>query len=538
MNENKFYKILTPVLWAIVIVFAVGTILRSLPGRRSQKVDINSSDSDWGKLMLVLENVDKNYVDDIDHKKVIEDILPDIMKELDPHSVYLPPEELKEAEESLSGGFEGIGIQFNVPNDTVVVNSVITGGPSERAGLRVGDKIIKVDDRTIAGVKMEQDTMVSMMRGPKGTKVVISIIRGDSDELIPFTITRDKIPLHSVDVAYMINDTTGYIKLSKFARTTFAEFVQATDRLKGQGMKRLVFDLRDNTGGYLDQAMLLANEFMDQGAMIVYMQGKARKRTDMRADGRGRNKDLPIAVLINSGSASASEIFAGAIQDNDRGIIYGVRSFGKGLVQEPIYFSDGSGIRLTVARYYTPSGRCIQKPYSDDYDIEIFERYATGEMFSADSIKIDDDTKYTTVGGRTVYGGGGIVPDVFVPVDTVAVTDFYVECNRKGLQIKYANEVLDKHTDRVNACRTMEAFDSFMSSIDYERGFLSFAARNGVEPKAGEWATSKEYMMIQIKALIARYTPMGDEAFYPIYHKTDNLILTAVKNETDHSGID
>ena len=537
MNEKKFYKILTPILWVLVIIFAVMTILRSIPGKRG-KVDVDSVNSDWGKLMLVLENVDKNYVDEIDHKKVIEDILPDIMKELDPHSVYLPPEDLKEAEESLSGGFEGIGIQFNVPNDTVVVNSVITGGPSERAGLRVGDKVIKVGDRNIAGVKMPQDTMVSLMRGPKGTKVIISVIRGSSDELIPFTIVRDKIPVHSVDVAYMINDTTGYIKLSKFARTTFAEFVQAADKLKGQGMKRLVFDLRDNTGGYLDQAMLLSNEFLDQGAMIVYMQGKARKRTDMRADGRGRNKDLPIAVLINSGSASASEIFAGAIQDNDRGTIYGVRSFGKGLVQEPIYFSDGSGIRLTVARYYTPSGRCIQKPYSDDYDMEIYERYATGEMFSADSIKIDDDTKYTTVGGRTVYGGGGIVPDVFVPVDTVAVTDFYVECNHKGLQIKYANDVLDRNTDRVNACRTMEAFDSFISSIDCERGFLAFAAKNGVVPKAGEWDISREYMMIQIRALIARYTPMGDEAFYPIYHQIDNLILTAVKNEADDPGID
>ena len=236
-------------------------------------------------------------------------------------------------------------------------------------------------------------------------------------------------------------------------------------------------------------------------------------------------------MLINAVSASASEIFAGAIQDNDRGTIYGVRSFGKGLVQEPVYFSDGSGIRLTVARYYTPSGRCIQKPYSEDYDLEIYERYTTGEMFSADSIKIEDSTQYKTVGGRTVYGGGGIVPDVFVPVDTVAVTDFYVECNRKGLQIKYANDVLDRNTARVTSCRTMEAFDRFIAGFDLEGDFLSFAARNGVEPKAGEWEVSKEYLMTQIVALIARYTPMGDEAFYPIYHKTDKLILTAVANE-------
>ena len=525
-------------LWVITIALAAGIVLKALPSSCSKKVDVNSVDSDWSKLMLVLESVDENYVDDIDHKKVMEDIIPDVMRELDPHSVYLPPEELKEAEESLSGGFEGIGIQFNVPNDTIVVNSVITGGPSEKAGLRVGDRVIKVDDRVVAGVSMPQDTMVSLMRGRKGTKVIISILRHGSDELIPFTITRDKIPVNSVDVSYMLNDTTGYIKLSKFARTTYSEFAKALDKLHGQGMKRLVFDLRDNSGGYLDQAMLLANEFLEKGQMIVYMEGKARPRTDLKADGRGRNKDMDIAVLINSGSASASEIFAGAIQDNDRGTIYGVRSFGKGLVQEPVYFSDGSGIRLTVARYYTPSGRCIQKPYSDDYELEIYERYASGEMFSADSIKLENETKYTTAGGRTVYGGGGIVPDVFVPVDTVGVTDFYVECNRLGLQIKYASEVLDSHAAEVAASRDMRTFDRFVDGIGLENGFLQFARQNNVVPKDGEWERSREYILTQVRALIARYTPMGDEAFYPIYQQTDRLIQIAVNNEAYDTGID
>jgi carboxyl-terminal processing protease len=538
MNENTFNKVIRPLLWVITIALAAGIVIRAVSGSRQKTININSNGSDWAKLMLVLESVDKNYVDDIDHKKVIEDIIPDVMKELDPHSVYLPPEELKEAEESLAGGFEGIGIQFNVPNDTVVVNSVITGGPSEKAGLRVGDKVIKVDDRVIAGVEMPQDTMISLMRGPKGTKVIISVLRHGSDELIPFTITRDKIPVNSIDVSYMLNDTTGYIKLSKFARTTYAEFVQALDKLRDRGMKRLVFDLRDNTGGYLDQAMLLSNEFLEKGQMIVYMEGKARPRTDLRADGRGRNQDMDIAVLINQGSASASEIFAGAIQDNDRGTIYGVRSFGKGLVQEPVYFSDGSGIRLTVARYYTPAGRCIQKPYSDDYELEIYERYATGEMFSADSIKLDNETQYKTLGGRTVYGGGGIVPDVFVPVDTLGVTDFYVECNRLGLQIKYASEVLDAHTSEVSAAKDMAAFDRFINNLGIERGFLSFAASNKVVPAEGEWERSKDYMLTQIRALIARYTPMGDEAFYPIYQQTDKLIQIAVKNETVDSSSD
>lgn len=538
MNENTFNKVIRPLLWVITIALAAGIVLRALPSSCSKKVDVNSVDSDWSKLMLVLESVDENYVDDIDHKKVMEDIIPDVMRELDPHSVYLPPQELKEAEESLAGGFEGIGIQFNVPNDTIVVNSVITGGPSEKAGLRVGDRVIKVDERVVAGVSMPQDTMVSLMRGPKGTKVIISILRHGSDELIPFTITRDKIPVNSVDVSYMLNDTTGYIKLSKFARTTYSEFAKALDKLHGQGMKRLVFDLRDNSGGYLDQAMLLANEFLKKGQMIVYMEGKARPRTDLKADGRGRNKDMDIAVLINSGSASASEIFAGAIQDNDRGTIYGVRSFGKGLVQEPVYFSDGSGIRLTVARYYTPSGRCIQKPYSDDYELEIYERYASGEMFSADSIKLENEEKFTTAGGRTVYGGGGIVPDVFVPVDTVGVTDFYVECNRLGLQIKYASEVLDAHTAEVSAARDMRTFDRFVDGLGLEKGFLQFAARNNVTPKEGEWERSKDYILTQVRALIARYTPMGDEAFYPIYQQTDKLIQIAVENEAYDTGID
>ncbi len=538
MNENTFYKVIRPLLWVITIALAAGIVLRALPSSCDRKVDVNSVDSDWSKLMLVLESVDENYVDDIDHKKVMEDIIPDVMRELDPHSVYLPPQELKEAEESLAGGFEGIGIQFNVPNDTIVVNAVITGGPSEKAGLRVGDRVIKVDERVVAGVGMPQDTMVSLMRGPKGTKVIISILRHGSDDLIPFTITRDKIPVNSVDVSYMLNDTTGYIKLSKFARTTYSEFAKALDKLRGQGMRRLVFDLRDNSGGYLDQAMLLANEFLEKGQMIVYMEGKARPRTDLKADGRGRNQDLDIAVLINSGSASASEIFAGAIQDNDRGTIYGVRSFGKGLVQEPVYFSDGSGIRLTVARYYTPSGRCIQKPYSEDYELEIYERYASGEMFSADSIKLENETKYKTAGGRTVYGGGGIVPDVFVPVDTVGVTDFYVECNRLGLQIKYASEVLDAHTAEVAASRDMRTFDRFVDGLGLENGFLQFAKKNNVSPKEGEWERSREYILTQVRALIARYTPMGDDAFYPIYQQTDKLIQIAVENEADDTGID
>ena len=528
--EDKLMKVLTPILWVLAIAAALSMIIKSFSPKQ-QVLDVEADGRPWAKLMLVLDQVNKNYVDELKTKDVTEDLIPLIMEELDPHSGYFPPQDLKVAEESLAGGFDGIGIQFNVPNDTIIVNSVVTGGPSEKAGLLVGDRVVKVDDRTVAGVHMPQDTMVSLMRGPKGTKVVISVKRNGQEELIPFTITRDKIPTYSVDVSYMLNDTTGYIKLSKFARTTHEEFVKAADKLCEQGMKRLVFDLRDNTGGFLDQAMHLANEFLEEGAMIVYMQGKARPRTDLKADGKGKYKDMDLAVLINSGSASASEIFAGAIQDNDRGTIYGVRSFGKGLVQEPVNFSDGSGIRLTVARYYTPSGRCIQKPYTDDYELEILERYNTGEMFSADSIKVDENEKFTTVGGRTVYGGGGIVPDVFVPIDTVGVTDFMVACNRNSLQIKYANTVLDKCAKALSSSSTMEQFEHLYDSLGAEQGFLEFAASNGITPKEGEWESSKKFVMNQVKALVARYTAMGDNAFYPIYHQTDKLIRIAVLNE-------
>ena len=354
----------------------------------------------WRKLNLILQEVQKNYVDTIDLKGMTDAAVVAALKELDPHSVYLPPVELEESETELAGNFEGIGITFNVPNDTAIVLSVIPGGPSEKAGLSAGDRIIKVDDRVIAGTKTQQDTMVRLMKGPAGTKVNISVKR--AGQMIPFEITRGKIPVHSIDAAFIVNDTLGYIKLTKFSRTTYKEFEEATAKLLGQGMTSLVFDLRDNTGGYFDQALLLSNEFLERKAGIVYMEGMHRARQQYDADGRGKLKDINLSVLINEGSASSSEIFAGAIQDNDRGRIVGRRSFGKGLVQEPINFTDGSGIRLTVARFYTPSGRCIQKPYDKNYDYEIFERYAHREMTSADSMKVDSTALFYTVKGRTV----------------------------------------------------------------------------------------------------------------------------------------
>lgn len=481
----------------------------------------------WRKLNLILQEVQKNYVDTIDMKGMTDAAVVSALQKLDPHSVYLPPVELKESDSELAGNFEGIGITFNVPNDTAIVLNVIPGGPSEKAGLSAGDRIIKVDDRVIAGKKTPQDSMVRMMKGPAGTKVTISVKR--AGQMIPFEITRGKIPVHSIDAAFMVNDTLGYIKLTKFSRTTFKEFEEAAAKLLGQGMTSLIFDLRDNTGGYFDQAMLLSNEFLPRKAGIVYMEGMHRPKQQYDADGRGKLKDIRLSVLINEGSASSSEIFAGAMQDNDRGTIVGRRSFGKGLVQEPINFTDGSGIRLTVARFYTPSGRCIQKPYDKNYDYDIYERYAHGEMTSADSMKVDSTALYYTVKGRKVYGGGGIIPDVFVPIDTTRATKFFINCNKKAVMMRFASSMFDKYRTALPKIDDFQRLDKWMDEVGIERQFLNYAATvEGLKPAKGEWEETKWYMMPQVKALVGRYSKLQDEAFYRFYHPIDNVFQTAV----------
>ena len=482
----------------------------------------------WRKLNLILQEVQKNYVDTIDMTGMTDAAVVAALAELDPHSVYLPPVELTESDTELSGSFEGIGITFNVPNDTAIVLNTVPGGPSEKAGLISGDRLIKVDERIIAGTKTPQDSMVRLMKGPKGTKVKITVSREGT--LIPFDITRDKIPVHCIDAAFMVNDTTGYIKLSKFTRTTYQEFKDATSKLMGQGMTSLLFDLRSNTGGYFDQAYMLSNEFLQSGQKVVYMEGLHRKREDFYADGRGKLKDIALNVLIDEGSASSSEIFAGSIQDNDRGTIIGRRSFGKGLVQEPINFTDGSGIRLTVARFYTPSGRCIQKPYDKDYEYDIYERYVHGEMTSADSMKVDTTAIYYTLKGRKVYGGGGIIPDVFVPIDTTKATKFHVNCNRKATSMRFASTMFDKYKEGLSGISDFATLAGYLGGLDLESQFLDYAARvDGLRPASGEWEQSKDYMMPQIYGLVGRYSKVGEEAFYRFYLPIDETIQTALK---------
>ncbi len=485
----------------------------------------------WRKLNLILQEVQKNYVDTIDMKAMTDAAVTAALAKLDPHSVYLPPVELSESETELAGNFEGIGIQFNVPNDTAIVLSVIPGGPSEKAGLNQGDRIIRVNDRTIAGTRTPQDSMVRLMKGPSGSKVKITVSRDGT--LIPFDITRDKIPVHCIDAAFMLDDVTGYVKLSKFTRTTYKEFREASEKLLSQGMKRMIFDLRGNTGGYFDQALQLSNEFLSKGEKIVYMEGLHRPRQDFDADGRGRLKDIGLSVLIDESSASSSEIFSGAIQDNDRGVVVGRRSFGKGLVQEPMNFTDGSGIRLTVSRFYTPSGRCIQKPYADDYAYDIYERYAHGEMTSADSMKVDTTAVFYTMKGRRVYGGGGIIPDVFVPLDTTKATKFYINCNKKATQMRFASAMFDKYRSQLAGINDFKTLKCWMDEVSLERQFLDFASsKDALTPSAAEWEASKSYMIPQLKALVGRYSKLDEEAFYRFYIPVDDALQQALAHSS------
>lgn len=524
MRKNT--NIIIALLGVVLGVLFTLTALKVLGLNKKFDGDYNR----WRKLNLILHEVQKNYVDTIDMAVMTDAAVTAALAKLDPHSVYLPPVELEESDSELAGNFEGIGITFNVPNDTAIVLSVIPGGPSEKAGLMAGDRILKVDERVIAGVNTPQDSMVRMMKGPAGTKVKISVSR--EKQMIPFEITRGKIPVHSVDAAFMVSDTVGYIKLTKFSRTTYKEFVEASSKLMDQGMTSLVFDLRDNTGGYFDQALLLSNEFLQKGDAIVYMEGLHRPRQQYDADGRGKMKDISLTVLIDEGSASSSEIFAGAIQDNERGVIVGRRSFGKGLVQEPINFTDGSGIRLTVARFYTPSGRCIQKPYDKNYNYDIFERYAHGEMTSADSMKVDSTALYYTVKGRRVYGGGGIIPDTFVPIDTTKASKFFINCNKKAVMMRFASNFFDGNKTALSRIDDFERLDRWMNEVGVEQQFLNYAAKvENLKPAAGEWEKTKWYMMPQVKALVGRYSKLQDEAFYRFYLPIDNEFQTALTEQ-------
>ena len=528
-EKSRFWRqVLQVVLGVVIGALATLSVYRY---RETQHL-MHMRDIDWCKLNLILDVVEKNYVDTLDRDAMTDAAVSGALARLDPHSVYLPPVQLEASEQELSANFDGIGIQFNVPNDTAIILEVIAGGPSEKVGLMPGDRILKVDDKVIAGVKFPQDSMVRRIKGPSGTTVRITVKRGP--DVIPFDIVRGKIPMASMDAAFMLTDKVGYIRLGKFSRSTFKECHDAALKLKEEGMEHLIFDLRDNSGGYMDQALLLGNDFLSRGDTIVYMEGLHRAREVYRADGKGQLQDMGLTVLISENSASASEIFAGAIQDNDRGTIVGRRSYGKGLVQEPFYLSDNSGIRLTVARYYTPSGRCIQKPYGKDrneYSYDLYNRYADGEIFSADSVRLDSTDVHRTRSGRIVYGGGGIMPDVFVPMDTTRATPFYVSCNRKTSQMRFASAMFDKYVHSLPSIDSFRELDAFLAKAGLPAQFRAWVKRvDDLSCTDAEWQETLPYLEPQLNALVSRYSRLGENAFYKYYLPVDNTVKAALSH--------
>ena len=482
------------------------------------------------KITTALQYILNEYVDTVAADEISESVIPALLENLDPHSVYIPASEFQRYNEPLTGNFSGIGVSFNMVDDTVAIINTIPNGPSELVGILPGDRIIAVEDSVVAGVNMDSNDIVKMLKGEKGTIVRIKVLRWGVKAPMEFEITRDDIPIYSVDVAYMLTDDIGYIKISQFAQTTYQEFMEAIEKLKSRGEKKLIIDLRENGGGIMESAIKIADQFLDEQQLIVYTEGKARPRSNDYATSRGILKNDDVVILIDEGSASASEILAGAIQDNDRGIIIGRRSFGKGLVQEQMRFKDGSALRLTVARYYTPTGRSIQKPYEngrEDYYHDLSERMIRGEFENRDSIKFSDSLKYVTPGGKIVYGGGGIMPDVFVPVDTTGFTNYYTRIRSMGLMYRYAFYFTDTHRAELEQYSTAEEINEFLKNRDILKGFVSYAEEKGVAPDYAEINKSKAFIETMVRAYIARNV-IDNEGFYPIIRELDHTLEVAI----------
>ena len=535
---NKKTKILLPLIVAVALVLGlwIGSVASgNRYARISSELIRSMGNTPHDKLSYVMQIIDAAYIDPVNMDTIREALMPELMAQLDPHSIYIPANDMSDVNENLEGEFDGIGVVFNMATDTIVVLNVIAGGPSYKAGIMPGDRIVTIDGKTVAGVKFPQDSVMKLLRGKRGTKVNVGIGRGVADELVDIEIIRDKIPINSIDAAFMLTPSTGFIKLSSFSRNSHKELVEAIERLEKEGMKSMIFDLRDNSGGYLDQAILIANEFLPAGKMIVYTEDRFEQRQVEYSDGTGEVTDIPLVILINEYSASSSEILAGAVQDNDRGTIIGRRSFGKGLVQNQLPLPDGSAVRLTVARYYTPTGRSIQKPYemgmsAEEYEADILNRYLHNEVFSADSIVFNDSLRFVTEGGKVVYGGGGIMPDIFVPIDTVGVTDYYAEVMNKNILYRYTLDYVDKHRSKVNKLTTIAELTAFLDSdpslVD---DFVRYAEREGVRTTRKEIEASRELLLAELRAYIGRNTPLEDAGFYVNIYPIDNTLLSAVK---------
>ena len=484
------------------------------------------------KLNYLLKTIDALYVDSVDTDSMVEVVIPMILEQLDPHSSYIPAKDLQAMNEELGGSFSGIGIQFNIQSDTIYVVDVITGGPAERLGLMAGDRIIEVNDSSFGGKEINNERVMRTLRGEKGTQVKLTIVRRTSPEPLKFEVTRGDIPIHSVDIAYMIEPGVGFIGINKFGANTYREFLTGVAELYQKGATQLIVDLRGNSGGYLDAAIQMLNEFLAKNDMIVYVEGKAVPRNESRANGTGSFQNMEMVVLIDEWSGSASEIFAGAIQDNDRGTIIGRRSFGKGLVQQQRDFTDGSAMRLTVARYYTPSGRSIQKPYtlgkSDDYAEDIYNRFLHGEFYSADSIHQKDSLVYETKGGRTVYGGGGIMPDIFVPRDTTLMTPYFYALVNYGCIYQYAISYTDANRQTLAQYTDWTSLENYLKSQNLYPKLVAFAAEKKVTGTAAQRAKSETIIMNQLYAYIVRNI-LGDKGFYPLLNKNDKTVTKALQ---------
>ena len=525
MKQFKALKYWLPIITAVTFMLGVllGVWLKRVapvsPGRE--------------KLEEILEIIDDQYVDSVDIDSLIEHALPAFLETLDPHSAYIAAKDLAEINADLEGSFSGIGIQFQIYNDTVCVVEVIPTGPSERAGIMPGDRIIAVDGKELIPSKLEsQDDILRILRGPKGSKVKLTVMRGKKRH--DFVVTRDDIPVKSIDASYMLDSRTGYVKISRFARTTYQEFINAMSALYHQGARDYVLDLRGNTGGYMEPALMMINEFLPEGKVIVSTRGRNKEQDQIvLSQGNGAFQNARVTVLTDETSASASEIFAGAMQDNDRGLVIGRRSFGKGLVQAPITLSDSSQIRLTIQRYYTPSGRCIQKDYKlgerTSYDYELIDRYKNGELMNADSAKIHKELMFKTGTGRTVYGGGGIMPDIFVPNDTTGITGYYVNVYNAGLLQRFAYEYADLNRDQLHKITDVKTLLKNMpSDTVLIESFAHFAASNGIPARWYYINLSTPLIVTQLKALIARNT-LGVSAYYEVMNTIDNNISRALK---------
>lgn len=484
------------------------------------------------KLSNLLYIIGNQYVDTVDMEDLVEKTIPKVLAELDPHSVYIPAQKAEESNQELRGSFSGIGIQFMIQSDTIYVSDVISGGPAEKVGLMAGDRIVTIDDSLYVGKQINNDGAMKRLKGPKGSEVTLGIKRQGEKELLSFTIVRGNIPVKSVDATYLIDDRWCYIKANKFGETTYPEMLIALAQGMQKGMQGCIIDLRGNTGGYMAAAIQMVNEFLPKGEMIVYTEGENTPRYEEHANGRGSCQHLPLVILTDETSASASEIFAGAIQDNDRGTIIGRRTFGKGLVQQPIEFADGSAVRLTIARYYTPSGRCIQKPYSnghsEEYELDLLNRYEHGEFFTQDSIKQDESIAYQTKNGRTVYGGGGIMPDIFVPQDTAGYTSYYASVAKMGLFTRFPFEYCDKHRPTLSKYPTMEELVQYLKGQDLMEQFVQHATSKGIK-RRNNLIRRSQAVMEEILYGNVVYNMLGMEEYVRYLNLTDPVVLKAVE---------